>query len=308
MNAAEAAIYHECQTRGGAVDLSDRTQLVLTGPDRVRYLNGQVTSDVRKLQNGQTQMACVTTAKGKLCADICITAQEDALYVDAEGSLREALLARLERYIVADDVMIEDATESHALLHYVGGEPPVAGIGPVATARRFGRPGWDLRLPRHDYAAAREPLFAGRAAVDAALAETLRIEAGIPRWGHELDENTLPPEAGLDQTHIDYHKGCYIGQEVISRLRSVGHVNRQLTGFVAEGDTALAAGIRLFATADAAASIGLLTSATYSFALEKPIALGYLKRGSPTGALLARPESANGPEAVVTVRALPFVP
>src|SRR5205807_2368267 len=104
-------IYRECQAQGGVADLSDRTQLVLTGPDRVRYLNGQVTSDVRKLQSGQTQMACVTTAKGKLCADICITAQEDALYVDAEGSLREALLARLERYIVADDVAIEDATE-----------------------------------------------------------------------------------------------------------------------------------------------------------------------------------------------------
>jgi folate-binding protein YgfZ len=121
-----------------------------------------------------------------------------------------------------------------------------------------------------------------------------------------LDENTLPPEAGLDQTHIDYHKGCYIGQEVISRLRSVGHVNRQLTGFVAEGDAPLAAGLRLFATAEDTTPIGVLTSAAYSFALEKPIALGYLKRGSPTGALLARLDGANGPPAVVTARALPF--
>ncbi|EDY17458.1 folate-binding protein YgfZ [Chthoniobacter flavus Ellin428] len=305
MSAASAALYHDCLARG-AVDFSERAQLMLTGPDRVRYLNGQVTSDVRKLSPGQTQMACVTTAKGKLCADIVITAQEDALYVDAEGSLREGLLARLERYIVADDVAIEDVSEKYALLHYLGAEPTISGAGKVASARRLGRVGWDLRLPREEFVAARESLLAGRVAVDAALAETLRIEAGIPSWGRELDENTLPPEAGLDQTHIDYHKGCYIGQEVISRLRSVGHVNRQLTGFIAEGAAPLAAGAQLFAAADAPASLGVLTSVTYSFALEKPIALGYLKRGSPTGALHARPEGTHGPEAIVHVQALPF--
>ena len=308
MSAADAANYREYRARGGVVDLSDRAQLVLTGPDRVRYLNGQVTNDVRKLRSGQSQMACVTTAKGKLSADVFITAQEDALFVDAEGSVREALLARLERYIVADDVTIADATGTHALLHYISSEPPpFSSVGQLAAARRFGRDGWDLRLPRETFATARDQLLAGRVVVDAALAETLRIEAGIPRWGHELDENTLPPEAGLDVTHIDYHKGCYIGQEVISRLRSVGHVNRQLTGFVAESDAPLVAGSRLFPSTGEGASIGLLTSATFSFALEKPIALGYLKRGSPTGALFARPEGAIGSHAVVTARPLPFV-
>jgi folate-binding protein YgfZ len=305
MNAANAALYHDCLARG-TVDLSERTQLLLTGPDRVRYLTGQVTSDVRKLALGQTQMACVTTAKGKLCADIFITVQEDALYVDAEASLREGLLARLERYIVADDVALEDVSEKYALLHYIGAEPPISGVGKVATARRLGRTGWDLRVPREEFATARQSLLAGRVVMDAELAETLRIEGGIPRWGYELDENTLPPEAGLDQTHIDYHKGCYIGQEVISRLRSVGHVNRQLTGFVADGGTPLAAGMQLFAAAEASGSLGVITSAAYSFALEKPIALGYLKRGSPTGALLARPEGTHGPEAIVHVQALPF--
>jgi folate-binding protein YgfZ len=308
-NAADAATYREFQARGGVVDLSDRTQLLLTGPDRVRYLNGQVTSDVRKLQTGQTQPACVTTAKGKLCADIVITAHEDVLFVDAEGSLRETLLARLERYIVADEVEIRDVTEEYALLHYINTEPPpaAAATGRVVPARRFGRDGWDLRILRADLAKDPEAFRSG-VEVDTALAEVLRIEAGVPRWGYELDENTLPPEAGLDQTHIDYHKGCYIGQEVISRLRSVGHVNRQLTGFVAQGDTPLTTGLRLFASADDTASIGLLTSAAYNFALEKPIALGYLKRGSPAGALLARPEGANGPDAVVTAQTLPFVP
>jgi len=308
MNHAGAALYRECRAHGGVVDLSDRTQLILTGADRVRYLNGQVTNDVRKLRPGQTQAACVTTAKGKLCADVFITAQDDALVVDADPSLREALRARLERYIVADDVAIEDATETQALLHFISSKAPAfASDGYMATARRFGREGWDVRMPRRNFAAAREELLAGRVVIDEALAELLRIEAGIPRWGRELDENTLPPEAGLDDTHIDYHKGCYIGQETISRLRSVGHVNRRLTGFVAEDATPLAPGAGLYAGGGEAPAAGVLTSTAFSFALEKAIALGYLKRGSPTGALHARAADATGLSAVVTVQELPFV-
>jgi len=309
MKRGDPHLYRDCRQRGAVVDLSGRTQLILTGPDRVRYLNGQVTSDVRKLRPGQTQMACVTTAKGKLCADICITAQEDALLVDAEPGLRESLLVRLERYIVADDVTIEDATDGQTLLHYIGpATPPASGIRQMAASRRFGRDGCDLRLPRKDFAAAQESLLAGQIVLDDTLAELLRIEAGIPRWGCELDENTLPPEAGLDSTHIDYHKGCYIGQEVISRLRSVGHVNRQLTGFLAgSAAAALEPGTPLFAAGADTPPIGLLTSTGYSFTFEMPIALGYLKRGSPAGGLVARPTDAIGAPVVVTVRQLPFV-
>jgi folate-binding protein YgfZ len=314
----DSNIYHQFRQRGAVVNLTGRTQLILTGPDRVRYLNGQVTSDVRKLSPGgtngaQTQMACVTTAKGKLCGDVCITAREDSLVVDAEPGLRETLLARLERYIVADDVAIADATDDEVLWHFLAPAQPPEDLGQVNAsparthARRFGREGWDVRLPRKDFDAAREALLAGQVVLDETLAELIRIEAGIPRWGCELDENTLPPEAGLDATHIDYHKGCYIGQEVISRLKSVGHVNRQLIGFVAQdSDASLEPGMHLFA-GDPARPIGILTSAAYSFAFEKPIALGYLKRGSPTGALFARRADATGTPAAVTVRELPIV-
>jgi folate-binding protein YgfZ len=138
------------------------------------------------------------------------------------------------------------------------------------------------------------------------LAETLRVEAGRPRWGHELDENTLPPEAGLDRTHIDYHKGCYIGQEVISRLKSVGHVNRALTGFSTSEQGELEPGAQLFSSDDPEKSRGVLTSVCWSFALEKQIALGYLRRGSPTEGLLARVPGASGPATAVQVHELPF--
>jgi folate-binding protein YgfZ len=307
MTRADAALYHQCRKRGGVVDLSSRVQLLLTGADRVRYLNGQVTHDVRKLLPGQSLAACVTTAKGRLCADVIITAQAETLIVDAEPVLHETLPARLERYIVADDVVIEDATGVQALLHFLGGAaPPCPPHGSVAVARRFGREGWDVRMPRADLPEVQREFGAGRVMIDDALAEVLRIEAGIPRWGWELDENTLPPEAGLEETHIDYQKGCYIGQEVISRLRSVGHVNRRLTGFVAaDAAASLEAGMPLFANPADPAPVGILTSAAFSFALDKPIALGYLKRGSPGGGLHAR--AAGGTHVVVAVQEPPFV-
>ena len=292
------AAYREFLTRGGVADLSARVELTLTGADRVRYLNGQVTSNVLKLAAGHTQPACVTTAKGRLCAEVLITATADALLIDADAVLRDTLPARLGRYIIADDVTLEDATDTRALLHFLGSPPALDGV----ASRRFGRDGWDVRIPVAEKAA----LLSQRSVLDDALLETLRLEAGVPRWGRELTEDTLPPEAGLDRTHIDYHKGCYIGQEVISRLKSVGHVNRQLTGFVSADGSPLPVGASIFAPGEERA-VGTITSAAFSFALEKSIALGYLRRGSPTAGLCARPAAATGAESRLAVHPLPFV-
>ena len=300
------AAYQELQTRGGLADLSERVEIILTGADRVRYLNGQVTSNVQKLAANHTHPACVTTAKGKLCAEVLITATADALFIDADAALRDTLPARLERYIIADDVTLEDATDTRALLHFIGPPPSALDGAWCARSRRFGRDGWDVRLPSAAFATMKAALFSQHLLLDDALLETLRIEAGIPRWGRDIGEDTLPPEAGLDRTHIDYHKGCYIGQEVISRLKSVGHVNRRLTGFVSEDGSPLAVGAVIFAPGEARA-IGVITSAAFSFALDKPIALGYLRRGSPTGGLLARPADATGAETRLAVHPLPFV-
>lgn len=299
------AAYEQFRTCGIA-DLSERVELILTGADRVRYLNGQVTSNVAKLSNGQTQPACVTTAKGRLCAEIVITAQADALYIDAESALRSTLPARLERYIISDDATLTDGTDTRALLHFLGPPPPQIPGGTCVPSRRFGRDGWDVRLAAPALAGKKAAHFSDRPALEPALVEILRIEAGIPRWGAELDEDTLPPEAGLDRTHIDYHKGCYIGQEVISRLKSVGHVNRQLTGFVSADGAPPVVGAAIFSP-DNDRPIGTITSVAFSFALEKPIALGYLRRGSPTSGLLARPAEQTGADVRIAACPLPFL-
>ena len=296
--------YRNFIQHGGVADLSDRVKLRLTGADRVRFLNGQITANVQRLVPGKARPACVTTAKGRLCADIFVHATEDALFVDADASVRETLPSRLERYIISDDVTLDDVSGEMRLLHLV--RP--AAERPGVRANRFGHPGLDLWLGAAEFGKVWDELSAAYCVLDESLCESLRIEAGIPRWGRELDENTLPPEAGLERTHIDYDKGCYIGQEVISRLKSIGHVNRRLAGFIASEESALAPGMRLFAPGGDAAEIGALTSTSWSFALEKPAALGYLKRGSPMGELLARADGEPGPGRIVRAQELPLFP
>lgn len=313
MNRAE--LYSRIKARGGIADLSARAKFRLTGADRVRYLNGQVSGDVRKLAPSASLYACVMTAKGKMCADVFISGADDFLHVDAEPSLRESLAARLERYIIADDVTLEDVTDETALIFQAlppGAPAPAVGESevPVVHSHRFGLEGVDLIFPRTDFEKRWRELAERSDVIDDAMLETLRIEAGVPRWGFELSEDTIPVEAGLDRTAIDYHKGCYIGQEVVSRLKSVGHVNRQLCGFVSPDGTPLQAGMRLFAPEHPDKPAGWLTSAAHSFALEKPVALGYVKRDIASRVFDARPANGAGEETVcvVHVQELSLIP
>jgi folate-binding protein YgfZ len=262
-------------------ELKNQTQLLFTGPDRLRYLNGQVTQDLRKLSIDRALPACVTSAKGRLQASVWISDLSGALLVDAHPDVAETLPARLERYIVADDVSLENQTLSHTLFHCLNQPPVLPGITETTVVRssRLGVPGWDLRVPN---AALQETRLLLGVSENSTLSwEQLRISHGIPAWGAELSEETLPPEAGLDQTHVDYHKGCYIGQEVLSRIKSVGHVNRRLVVLraAAAGDLK---GRKLFDPSDPARdsqhSIGHITSIV---GLETgSAALAYLKRGA----------------------------
>jgi folate-binding protein YgfZ len=262
-------------------ELKNQTQLLFTGPDRLRYLNGQVTQDLRKLSLDRALPACVTNAKGRLQAAVWIADLSGALLVDAHPDVAETLPARLERYIVADDVSLENQTLSHTLFHCLNEPPVLPGITEATVVRssRLGVPGWDLRVPN---AVLQETRLILGVSEDSHLSwEQLRISHGIPAWGAELSEDTLPPEAGLDQTHVDYHKGCYIGQEVLSRIKSVGHVNRRLVvlSAAATGDLK---GSKLFDPSDPARdsqhSIGHITSIVRLEA--GSAALAYLKRGA----------------------------
>lgn len=209
---------HELSSVQGpaVINLSDRAKWTLTGADRVRYLNGQVTNDIVKLPTSTGCRAGVLNVKGKFQGEIWVSKSDDTLWLDAPLELRESLGARLERYIVSDDAVLEDVTERWSLWHYLECEPATPGY----ASQRFLRPGTDLWLPSS------EPI------PDCSLSpqeiERLRIEQGIPRWGSEIDENSLVPEVNYDQLATSYTKGCYIGQEVVARLKSIGRVNYEL--------------------------------------------------------------------------------
>jgi folate-binding protein YgfZ len=301
--------YHDFRTRGGVVDLASRVKLLFTGADRVRYLNGQVTAKVTQSPAPKVTPACITTAKGRLCAVGFLHIGATGILLDADAAVAETLPPRMEKYIIADDVAMEVVTDSMTIVHLLGMDQstlPEALRERVVPVTRFGWPGFDLLVPsRAELPAVWEQLTAQFPVLSDELVDLIRIERGVPRWGSELDADTLPAEAGLDATHIDFHKGCYIGQEVISRIKSVGHVNRSLAGFVREDGGPLPAPSAVFAEEAPEKEIGRIASATFSFALDRGIALGYLRRNAPAGKFFAVGE--EGSKVPVTLHPLPFL-
>jgi folate-binding protein YgfZ len=268
---------------GGAADLSSAVKLRLTGPDALRYLNGQVTNDVRRLAPGESMPACVCNHKGRLEALVQVSMDSGGTWlVTADAALRGFLPLRLEKYLIADDAAVEDVTDDYRLIHLLGSESPVlSGGAKIFAANRFGIAGRDVWLPAGDATAFQ---FSSTEALEA-----LRIDRGIPAWETELTGGVLPPEARLDESAVDYYKGCYIGQEVISRIRSVGHVNRRLERLIASGGARLEAGWEIVSVAadGTPAAAGSITSAAWHPALQRCIALGFVKRNAAGGELRA---------------------
>src|SRR5437762_3058582 len=130
--------------RGSFFDLSDRTKLRLTGADRVRFINGQITNDVSKATEKDAIAACVLNAKGKLNAQVFVSVAADSIVIDADATLRDNLVVRLQRYIIADDVQVEDITDSFLLFHVVGADMNSIAAAKHISANRFGLPGFDL--------------------------------------------------------------------------------------------------------------------------------------------------------------------
>ena len=289
------------------LDLSAHAKLRVTGADRFRFINGQITNDLRKANETAAIEACVLNAKGKLNAQISIAALGEAFLIDAEPELRETLRARLERYVIADDVQIEDVTEEFSLFHIFTEDPPALESGRIVSARRFATTGWDIwsDSARHD--TVRHELASAYLSIDSAAADVMRIEQGLPRWGRELTDEIIPIEANLEQRTIDYQKGCYIGQEVISRIKMSGQTNKRLCGLISLNNIALQSGMKLVAPSASGKEAGWITSATRSLRLGKEIALGYVKRGfnDPATNLEALSLDQTGPIPVEVV-SLPF--
>ena len=281
--------FQEIEAKGGIVDLSDRAKFRLTGSDRVRYLNGQVTNDVRAADQKETLYACVTDIKGRIVGDIFIhaAAAGDALLFDAEADLREVLGPRLERYIIADDAELADVTGDWRLWHAFGAGSRGQGAGSdlpagvqVLKARRLGVDGADIWMPVNA-SGSMPPAPCSLPLLSAEEFEELRILRGVPRHPKELNGATFPPEAGLDERAMSYTKGCYIGQEVLSRIRTTGKMPRELVRWqAAEEGKGIDAGARVASNEDGgeAKEAGEITSVAWDPLLERQVGLAYLKQ------------------------------
>jgi len=255
------------QARGSAecpgyFEVRDKIRFLVAGSDARRYLNGQLTIDVGRLTPGVARQGLILTAKGKLCAPLQVWTSENGFVIETEATLQEDLLSRLERYIISDDVTITQISGGAPLFHLPGLPASAGGL----SICRVGLPGSDVPLRPE-----------GLTEYSAPALDLLRISTGTPLWGAELSTETLPQEALLERVAVDFDKGCYVGQEVVSRLKSVGRVNRCLHGFLGPLEP-VSLPLGIVTKEPSPRPAGTLTSTARDFELAQTLSLGYLNR------------------------------
>lgn len=303
--------YEALRSTAAWLDLSSRGKIIATGDDRARLLHAMTTNQVEKLQPGEGCYAFFLNPQGRILGDVNLFCRENDFLLDVEPEAREPLYQHLDKFIIADDVTLEDATnrtstidlegpQALALAARIGApvpEKPWAHLEwnglTVANVSLTGEPGLRFFAPIDEKSRLIDMLQnagAPEASLDAA--RIVRLEHFQPRYGEDIFDTTLSAET--QQTHaVNFNKGCYIGQEIVERVRSRGLVHRLLAGVeidsreVPEPDTRLLHGEE---------NAGKMTSAAFSPALEKVVGLAYLRRE------LAEPGTAlavNGHSAVV---------
>ena len=296
--------YRAMRETGALLDANYRALFSFTGADRHRYLNAILTSNVRDQKPGQGTTGLLLTPQGHILAEIETYAQEDRILSLSHAMVRERTAATLEKFIIMDDVTLEDLTGSNGTLDLAGprawaileascgvnlADAPLfshteATMGPIP-----------IRLIRREIAGvaaatlivAREHLVELWTALSALVRahggvpagmeplNSARLEAGTPWFGVDYDDKQIPHEVGLELSHISYEKGCYTGQEIVERVRSRGHVNRRLAELRFLGDAAPAPETKLISEGS---EFGVVTSTGFSPILGQPIGLGYLRR------------------------------
>ena len=322
-----AAEYQSVRTGAGVFDLAHRALLQFTGPDRVSFLQGMLSNDLRPLKMFDGQKATILTQQGKVIADVRVLCAMNSIYLDFWEPLKDKILAHLNRYLVADEVEITDPSNDWKMLSLQGprakklldelfghaelpAEPNQHAMvqfkgAPVCLVRadHSGQSGFDLIVQNSQLSAVAQRLTElGAQWVGERAQNILRIEAGIPRYGIDFTEDNLLLEVGLDDA-VSFTKGCYLGQEVVERIRSRGHVNRKLCGLLLDGNQPARPGDSILASDK---EVGKITTSVNSPALKRPIALGYIQKDfwSPNTALTV--QSQGGPIAA-KVTVLPFV-
>ena len=319
----------------GVVERSDRGLLRFTGADRTAFLQGLLTNDVAALTPGTGCYAAFLTAQGRMIADMRVFELGDVLLIDLDAGQAASIRDRFDQMIFSEDAQVQDASgstrqlgvygpaASRAVSQALGGVAAAAldglplhattrvalpaGEATIARSQEIGAEGFDLFVPAAEAAAVIDRLrAAGAIDVGAETADVSRIEAGRPRFHVDMDEDTIPLEAGIEDRAISLTKGCYVGQEIIIRVLHRGHgrVAKRLAGLTFEPGASVPARGDAIKAGDR--QVGSVTSAAFSPALGRPIALGYVHRDFADAATpLTVMSSASAQPAAVT--ALPFV-
>jgi folate-binding protein YgfZ len=329
--------YQALHDGAGLLDRRSRGRLQLTGADRRSYLQGLLTNDIAALSPGQGCYAALLSAQGRMLSDMRVSELGDRILIDLPGTTAESVRQRLADFIFSEDVEVRDAGADLGQLGVYG--PKAAAIlasvlspssrerlepmtvdanqqlrlgdTPVTVVRSddYGVAGFEVFVSASEVARLSDAVrAAGAKDVTAEAVEVTRVEAGRPEFGPDMDEHTIPLEAGIEARAISYTKGCYVGQEVIIRVLHRGHgrVARRLVGLLgAAADGPLTRGMRIEAESK---PIGSITSAVVSPRLRRPIGLGYVHRDSaePGTVLQVTGEHAGASPRTVTVVTTPF--
>jgi folate-binding protein YgfZ len=291
------AQYRQLREECGVLDRSERGKLVLRGAEAAEYLQGQLTNDIEALAVGEGCYAALLDRKGHMQADMrVLRTAEDEIWVDTETSALEATRRHLEMYKIGRDVEIEDVSATRGLLSLIGprsaevaGSPPLPehaceelAVGGTECLAVGTAAGIDLACAAGEAERLRAVLGdSGAVEVGAEAAEILRIEAGVPRFGAEMDSSTMPAEAGIVEAAVNFEKGCYIGQETVARLHYRGKPNRRLRGLQLSAPVATGTPLIL-----GDKEVGRVGGSCVS-PVHGPIALAILRREAEPGAELA---------------------
>ncbi|MGH2940762.1 MAG: YgfZ/GcvT domain-containing protein [Solirubrobacterales bacterium] len=305
------AQYRQLREECGVL-VRERGFIDVLGPDGAEYLQGQLTNDVEAVAVGDGQHAALLDRKGRMQADLrLIRVGEDAILLDCEPATKDAVLKHLTMYSIGRDVQVGDPSAERGAVSLIG--PRAAEIAGTAPLPEFAneptsvagndvvavgtRDGIDLLLPLAERDRVIGVLIdAGAVEVSSEAVEIVRVEAGVPRFGAEMDTATMPAEAGIVEDVVSFTKGCYIGQETVARLHYKGKPNRHLRGLRLSGAAAPGAALRL-----GEKEVGTLGGAVVSPALG-PIGLAIVRREAEPGTEVTVGEDGVTAEVV----ALPF--
>jgi len=304
--------YWAIRNHSGMVDLSHLGLLQVTGKDRLSFLNGLLTNEILKMNDGIGIRSALLNTKARVLADLHLYAREDDLLLDAGDVPGASVKEILDRFIITEDVQIKDITSGFVHLTLQGHQAAENAsalfgvafadmkplqhkmLGPtlIISRDRTGQSGYDMIIPNDESEGVWQSfLLKGVTPVGLDALEILRLEAGYPRYGVDVDENTIILEAGYKDA-ISFNKGCYLGQEVVARATHIGRVNKNLVQFQTDSDNVPSAKSKFISNGKEA---GYVTSAAFSPGLKEVVGLGYAQRDFAKEGTKLVIESEKGP-------------